>query len=83
MSKGWCKGQKFTKEHKLNLSLAHKGQIVRPETRRKLSIAIKNWWSVPENKERMMQLQTGIKRKSWNHTKETRLKISESMNRYS
>ena len=45
-----------------------------------VSDAIKKWWSVPENKQRMRLIQTGTTRGE--HSAEYRKNKSESMKRY-
>jgi hypothetical protein len=50
------------------------------EHRKHLSKAVKEWWAIPENKERMRSIQTGIHRRGW--SEESKKKISESMKRY-
>jgi hypothetical protein len=52
----WNKGIKFSREHKRKLLLAHKGQIVTEKTRSKLSEALKTFWLIPKNKEKMSQV---------------------------
>jgi hypothetical protein len=50
------------------------------EHKEHLSIAIKEWWAVPENKERMRSIQTGIHRGG--RSEESKKKMSISMFRY-
>jgi hypothetical protein len=50
------------------------------EHRKHLSISVTAWWAIPENKERMRLIQTGIHRRGW--TAESKKKTSDSMKRY-
>jgi hypothetical protein len=53
------------------------GTVYKPTAkhRRSLSIAIKKWWSVPENRERMI-IAHGGHSSTWHHTAEAKCKIS-------
>jgi hypothetical protein len=50
------------------------------EHREHLSIAAKEWWAIPENKERMRVAQTGTHRRG--RSDESKKKMSDSMKRY-
>jgi hypothetical protein len=59
---GYWTGKHFSKEHKEKLSKAKLGTHISvtrtmpersPTHRRRISRALKAWWSVPENKEKM------------------------------
>lgn len=61
---GYWKGKTFSKEHRDKLSKAKLGTHINvtrtmPERseihRKRISKALKRWWSIPKNRERMLQ----------------------------
>ena len=69
---GYWSGKTFSQEHREKLSKAKLGTHISvtrkmPERslthRRRISRAMKLWWSIPENKERMRLIYTGIHKK--------------------
>jgi hypothetical protein len=62
----------------MNRLALRKGQYkLTDEHRKHVSDSIKAWWSVPENKERMIEIQTRIHRRSW--SEESKKQLSDSM----